>query len=68
MTDHYIGWKPFEMTAEAAAERIARGLARDRAIVAFPWPLVLMARSSRWLPDSLRRLAMRPFKFHVSGA
>jgi short-subunit dehydrogenase len=68
MSSSFRGWKPFEMTTEAAAKRLARGLARDRALIAFPWPLVLLARSSRLLPDKIRRVAMLPFRFHVAPA
>ena len=41
MADRYLGWKPFEISTEAAARRIMRGLRRNRAVIAFPWPLVL---------------------------
>ena len=66
MTSRLRGWKPFEMTPEAAAKRLVAGLARERALVAFPWPLVLLARSSRLLPDKLRRIGMKPFRHHVT--
>jgi len=66
MTARFRGWLPFEMTAEAAAARIVKGLARDRAVIAFPWPLVLLARGSRLLPDWLRRYGMKPFRIHVA--
>jgi short-subunit dehydrogenase len=59
------GWKPLEITADRAAERIVKGLARDRAVIAFPAPLVLAARLARLLPTGLRRWAMWPFQSHV---
>jgi short-subunit dehydrogenase len=67
MTAQIKGWKPLEMTLDTAARRIVRGLARDRGVIAFPWPLVLAARLSRLLPDRLRPLMMRPFRFHFAG-
>jgi short-subunit dehydrogenase len=66
MTKRIKGWRPFEVTAEVAAERIVRGLARDREVIAFPWILVLMSRLGALLPDGLRRLALRPFHFHMA--
>lgn len=61
MTARIKGWKPLEMSADAAAERIICGLARERAVIAFPWPLVVAARFGAALPDRLRRLVTRPF-------
>jgi short-subunit dehydrogenase len=60
------GWKPLEMPADAAAARIIQGLARDRAVIAFPWPLAVVTRLSLLLPDKLRRVGMRPFRFRVA--
>jgi NAD(P)-dependent dehydrogenase (short-subunit alcohol dehydrogenase family) len=51
--------KPFEMTAEAAARRILQGLARGRAAIAFPWPVVLAARAIGALPPWLRNPLLR---------
>lgn len=52
---------PFLMEADAAARRIQRGLARNRARIAFPWPLaaavwLLQALPPAWLDPILRRL------------
>jgi short-subunit dehydrogenase len=66
MADHYLGWKPFEMSPEDAARRIVRGLQRDRAIIAFPWPLVVAARFQQMLPESLRRLGSNAFRFRIA--
>jgi short-subunit dehydrogenase len=60
------GWKPLEMSTDAAAGRIVRALARDRPVTAFPWPLALVTRLSVLLPDKLRRVGMRPFRFRVA--
>jgi short-subunit dehydrogenase len=66
MAEHYLGWKPFAISPESAARRILRGLQRDRAIIAFPWPLVLAARFQQMLPESLRRLGSSAFRFRIA--
>jgi short-subunit dehydrogenase len=65
MGGEYQGWRPLEISAEDAAARIARGLARDRDIVAFPWIMAAAARGAALLPESLRRLGMSGFKFKI---
>ncbi|MFE1598142.1 SDR family NAD(P)-dependent oxidoreductase [Methylobacterium sp. ID0610] len=61
----YQGWRPLEMSAEAAARRIAKGLARDEGVIAFPAALAAAARGAALLPESLRRLGMRGFSFRM---
>jgi short-subunit dehydrogenase len=68
MSARIRGWKPMEMTPEGAAERMVRGLARDRHLIAFPWPIVFITRFASWLPNGLRRLGMKPFRFNVARA
>ncbi|NEU14787.1 SDR family NAD(P)-dependent oxidoreductase [Methylobacterium sp. BTF04] len=65
MGGEYQGWRPMEIGAEDAAARIARGLARNQDIVAFPWIIAALARGSALLPESLRRLGMSGFKFKI---
>ncbi|MPZ57870.1 MAG: SDR family NAD(P)-dependent oxidoreductase [Rhizobiales bacterium] len=60
------GWRPLEMSVEAAVDRIVKALDRDRELIAFPWALVFISRFAMLLPDGLRRVAMKPFKFHVA--
>ncbi len=62
INDPYSMWRPFEISAEEAAMRIARGLERDRALIAFPWPLVVSALISRLFPAPLRRMGYRVFR------
>jgi short-subunit dehydrogenase len=62
MTDSFVSWKPFLITAEDAARRIRRGLERRKAIIAFPRRLYLLARLQQWLPEPLRSLAMTTFR------
>jgi short-subunit dehydrogenase len=65
MGDRYQGWRPLEMSADAAAARIAAGLARDRAVIAFPWPLYAAARLGTLVPEPVLRLAMKAFSFSI---
>ncbi|UHC14663.1 SDR family NAD(P)-dependent oxidoreductase [Methylobacterium currus] len=62
----YEGWRPLEMSAEAAAKRIAKGLVRDEAVIAFPAALAAAARGAALIPESWRRLGMRGFSFRMS--
>jgi len=54
MSHRYQGFRPFQMTADDAAARVIHGIAGRKSIVAFPWPLVILSRLSRWLPYSVR--------------
>lgn len=65
MGGDYKGWRPLEMSAEEAARRIARGLARDQDVVAFPMRLAVLARGAGLLPERLRRLGMHGFRFQI---
>ncbi|MEM1385494.1 MAG: SDR family NAD(P)-dependent oxidoreductase [Pseudomonadota bacterium] len=61
MSARHRGAKPWEMPAEPAAALILRGLARRRAFISFPWPLVLLSwLDNRFLPAWLsdRMVAM----------
>ena len=60
------GAKPFEMPPEKAAEIIRRGLARDKATIAFPFWFGLSTRISGILPDRIWRWVNGPFRFTVS--
>jgi short-subunit dehydrogenase len=57
---------PFLMSAERAAQIIARGLARDRPRIAFPWPMVLGTWFLAVLPALGDRL-LRPRSHRESG-
>jgi short-subunit dehydrogenase len=61
------GWKPFEMSAEAAAEHTLRGLAANRAVISFPRVLATMSWIGGLLPDRVRRYTARPFRFKVAS-
>jgi short-subunit dehydrogenase len=55
ITERHLGWQPFRLTAAGAAEKIARGIAAKKALVAFPLPLHLIARPSILVPEFVRR-------------
>lgn len=61
------GRRPLEMSADEAADRVVRGLAKNLAIVAFPAALALAARGASLLPESLRRFGMAGLKFEMKG-
>jgi short-subunit dehydrogenase len=42
---------PFLLEADEAARRIVRALRRRRKVYNFPWPMALLMRLTRWLPD-----------------
>lgn len=65
MGRRYRGWKPFLLPVDETAARIRRGLAQDRAVVAFPFPLTWAARASQFLPEWVQRATMRSFRFRV---
>lgn len=66
MSRRYLGKKPFEVTAENAAQRIAEGLDNDRRQVVFPkvlaWGMQLLA----WVPERWQGRFLAPFAFAVA--
>ena len=62
MSQLFRGWKPFEISAEAAAARIEHGMDRNRRTMAFPWPMVLVSRLSALVPEPLLAKVMTLFK------
>jgi len=63
INDPFDMWRPLEMKPEAAAKVIARGLARDRAIIAFPQPLAFSSRHLMpLLPQLFHRWGYKAFK------
>lgn len=55
MADRYLGAQPFRISADRAADIIARGLARGRPSITPPWPMAvagwLYAVTPHWLSD-----------------
>jgi short-subunit dehydrogenase len=60
------GRKPFAMSAERAAELIAAGLQRNRAVISFPFLLSLGSRLHGLMPDRIRRRLSASSRFTVS--
>ena len=63
MTAHNPYRMPFLMTAEQAAAKIARRIARGTSYSVIPWQMAIVARLMRVLPDALYdRLAARSLR------
>jgi short-subunit dehydrogenase len=60
------GPKPSVMPAEKAAALIARRIARNHALIVFPFFFGWVTRISGLLPDRIRRWTMGPFRFTVT--
>lgn len=60
-----IGPRPFEISAERAAELTLRGLQRNKAVIAFPAFLSFITRLGGVLPDGVRQFTERWFRFDV---
>jgi len=65
LNDSIDGPKTFEISDVEAARLIKRGLDRDKAVIAFPWPLYLAARLARTFPVRLIDRIMSRFVVHV---
>ena len=52
---------PFVLEADEAADRIVKALKRRVKVYRFPWPTMVMARVSRWLPDWLMAWIFRDY-------
>jgi short-subunit dehydrogenase len=57
------GWRPLEISADEAAVRIAKGIAANRDVIAFPWILTALARTVLLLPESVRKAGLYAFRF-----
>jgi short-subunit dehydrogenase len=66
MMSRESGRKPFVMPPERAAELIAAGLVRNRAVIAFPFFYALATRLHGLLPDRIRRLLLARSRFTVA--
>jgi short-subunit dehydrogenase len=61
MANRHRGFKPFEITAEAAAAKIRRGVEARKALIAFPWPLVLLLWFKNLVPAAIGDLGQSGF-------
>jgi short-subunit dehydrogenase len=65
MADHHIGPRPGEVTADAAADTILRGIRANRAVIGFPLVPYWLSRLTLLGPEWMRRRGMRGTRFHV---
>lgn len=65
MAETHLGPRPGEISADAAAERILRGLHRNEGLIGFPLLPFWLTRFCLLVPESVRRRAMRGSRFHV---
>lgn len=63
MSDKYPGPRPFILSAEHAAQIIRKGLADNRAVIAFPLPLAMTMRFLALLPTDWSLALQRLFKY-----
>ncbi len=68
MSNSVASTKPFQISADDAARRIARSLERGQTIIAFPFPLAFAARLGQFLPGSLRRWLLPPFRIRTEAS
>ena len=62
MSQTFRGWRPLEMSAEAAARRIEAAIDGNRRLVAFPWALATVSRLTPLLPEAVLNKAMTLFR------
>jgi hypothetical protein len=67
MMDQIHGSTPFRMSVEDAAEKIQAGIARNRAVIAFPWLFATVLRLVGCLPDRLPSVFLSIGRFTVSS-
>ena len=66
MTDTHIGEQPMKISAEQASRLIARGIARNQAVIGFPKALYFPSLASAIIPEPLRLLFTKGMRFHVA--
>lgn len=66
MSARHGGIKPFEISAQRAAEIIRRGLTRRKATIAFPWRLVTLTRLGNLFPARLSDWFVKPFRARIT--
>lgn len=66
MSLRHNGPKPFEITAERAADIIARGLEHGRSIIAFPLPLAILAMLGMLIPPAIADWFEGGFRAYVT--
>lgn len=67
LSDSLVGPKPMMTSPQRAAARIRRGLARNRAVIAFPWIPYVGVRLLPFVPDAVAARLMRRFDYRVAS-
>ncbi len=65
MADIHLGPRPGEISADAAAALILRGLRRNKDLVGFPLVPFWLSRLNLLVPEFMRRRGLRGARFHV---
>jgi NADP-dependent 3-hydroxy acid dehydrogenase YdfG len=65
MSARHRGFKPFALSADRAADLIARRLEADAPLITFPWPLALMVWLNGRMPPVLGDWAARGFRADI---
>lgn len=61
------GRQPFLVPLDRTAAKIRAGLARNEAVVAFPFPVSWVARTTQLLPEWIGRLTQRSSRVRIDG-
>ena len=67
MAAGYDGKKLWMISADTAAQKIRRGLARRQRYISFPIPLLLLVRMNSLLPQAIRDRITRLFRAEITG-
>lgn len=65
MSDRLSGLKPFIISSEKAARIIHKGLLKNKAIIAFPWPLHILTKLSSILPERPVNVILNRFESFI---
>ena len=65
MADIHLGPRPGEISADAAAALILRGLRRNKDLIGFPLVPFWLSRLNLLVPEFVRRRGIRGTRFHV---
>lgn len=67
MNAGFAMWRPMQVSADDAARAIIRGLARDKAVIAFPRAVAWLGRASGLLPEQVTRRVNLAFRARRRG-
>jgi len=67
LSERIKGRRPLEISAEATADRIAKALKSNQAVITFPWLLAFAARLGAAMPETMRRRGFKRFRFDIAS-